>query len=498
MKGYVIIYLFNFLIDLNQKSDEKELYKVINKKTVNILEPQKIVKLKCFNNYNKNEGNNYFLLSSPHKHMALIINVTNNFQLIENIQKIEFYKGLHSSVEFYFSNSYYLLNISKGFTLWYYDENSKLLKNKKIMPNLGQNEDKSNENIYRPIKYIENRKLFIVQIILPINSIEFYTIDTGNKEFSITLIKKITFEKERNIFSFSYNNSCLIRDKYLLIGARRNEKNGSDGGIYIINLDKFQYRYFNILNNLYNIYSLLNIRDNIIICTSEIYLVNNHEDCKYNKNKNKKRKNDSYNLINDNKNNKDKIESIKVKNNKNKKKIKDNNIINNIKDNNFKNNNIIKDNNYEENNISNNDNYLNIYESDFNDNSIIKDISNFNINNYDQTVKYKINNENLINNKNIQLTESNNNKIIKIKKNNFIPSYFRHKLVLFELTENINETININIKDELYAEFLNIDCNKMIFDSFLLCSFNKNNSVIKINENDKIFNLFNIGSPFDE
>ena len=90
LKGYVIIYLFNFLIDLNQKSDEKELYKVINKKTVNILEPQKIVKLKCFNNYNKNEGNNYFLLSSPNKHMALIINVTNNFQLIENIQKIEF------------------------------------------------------------------------------------------------------------------------------------------------------------------------------------------------------------------------------------------------------------------------------------------------------------------------------------------------------------------------------------------------------------------------
>ena len=486
LEGYVIIYSFNFLIDLNQKSDEEKLYKVINKKRLDILEPQKIVKLKCFNINNNNNGNNYFLLSSPHKHMAQIINVKNNFKLIENYQIIDFYKGLYSSVEFYYSNSYYLLNISKGFTLWFYEEKSKFLDKKVIKPKLRQNEDKNDKNIYRLIKYIENKKLFIVQIILPINSIEFYTIDQGNKEFNIILIKKITFEKERNSFSFAYNSSCLIKDKYLLIGAVRNEKNGSDGGIYIINLDKFQCQYLRILNNMYNIYSLLNIRDNIIICISEIYFYNEKKKNKLN-----------YNIINYNEKNEDNISYITAKNNEIKSNIRENNIINNIKDNNYQNINIINDKNYdnhENNSICNNDNYPDIYDYNFNYNntdnsdniSIIKDINNnFNISNDNYTI---------INNKNINC---NKNKLT-IKNNNIPQKIFRRKLILFELIENKNETININIKEELFADFLTIDCNKMIFDSFLLCSYKKTSSMILINKNNNIFNLFNIDSPFDE
>jgi hypothetical protein len=126
--GYVIIYSLNISMDSN--NNPEELLKVIKMKRVSFFHPQKIVKLKSFNSsFNKNEENNYFLLCFPNHDMALIINVTKNFQSIITVQKIKICKGLHYSVEFNYDGYNYLLNIIKNeFFLWYYNEKTKIIK----------------------------------------------------------------------------------------------------------------------------------------------------------------------------------------------------------------------------------------------------------------------------------------------------------------------------------------------------------------------------------
>ena len=546
LEGYVIIYLLNFHMDLNIK----ELYKVINKKCVDIYQPQKIVRLRCFNNNNKNEENNYFLLCSPNKHIALIINVTNNFQLIEKVQKIKFYKGLHSSVEFDYMNSCYLLNVGKEFTLWFYNGKTKILDYKEIIPKYKDNQDIIKDKVYRPINFIESRSLFIVQIISPINSIEFYKIDKGNEQFNIILINKIILEKEKYIFSKSYNNCCIVKDKYLLIGVKRNKNNHINGGIYIFNLDKFQSKFCIISDFSHNIYSLLNIRNNIIICTSEFNYSNNIKKNTINNERNNKKRNinNKINYItikyNNKKYNKENINNKKNNNNKNI-KLKDN-IKNN---NNLTKLNIIND-NYKENitnkNINNIYNNEDIYNSNcniinnFKNINNIKDINNNSNSKIDKNHIINNNNNNLINKKNIRFSKScddNNNYKHKFKqkayrrelillklnenendnlinkknirfskscgdnnnyKHKFKQKAYRRKLILLKLKENENEEIIINNEMELYGDYYTIDCNKVILDSFLLSSFRENNSVIKINEDLNLFNFCILDNPLEE
>jgi hypothetical protein len=163
---------------------------------------------------------------------------------------------------------------------------------------------------FRPLIYIEKKKLFIVENIKYSNeSVEFYTIDENNKEFSLILIKKIMFKEEEfyhNHLSDSYNNCCVIQEKYLLIGAKANFYR--DGGIYIINLDNYNLIKYRGFFRSSGINCLLNISNNIVICSSKKetkkginnIIINNRNNNSNNNIKNKKtrKRNRKYRLRN--------------------------------------------------------------------------------------------------------------------------------------------------------------------------------------------------------
>ena len=191
---------------------------------------------------------------------ALIINVTKNFQSIKTVQTINVCKGIHYSVEFNYNGYYYLLSPFKNkFFLWFGNE-QKALESKEIKPktNIKGKTIITDINIkYRPILFNQSRKLFIVHIYYPIRAIEFYKIESENKEFNLQLIGNITLEEQENSPSSYRYNSCIVNDKYLLIGARRRSITKNNGGIYIINLDNFQYKYKLLFSYCYLINSLL-------------------------------------------------------------------------------------------------------------------------------------------------------------------------------------------------------------------------------------------------
>ena len=457
VQGHVIIYLLNFDIDLKNRYEEKELYKVITIKKLNIYQPQKIVKLECFNN-NNNIENNYFLVSSPIKDTALIINITSNFTFIETVQEINFDKGLITSVEFCYQENYYLLYASKEFTLWYFDKEEQKLDYKKIEPKLLEKYEPiikkyMNQNKYREIIYVENKKLFIVQMFYPQKSIEFYTIDIKSKEFNIMLMEKIILHEVDNNFSNSYNNCCLINDKFLLIGAKKNTKNiDNDGGIYIINIEKYQIIKYYKFSFCEDIITLLKINNNLIVCSSELYLSRE-------KNKN------NIKITGKRKERKRIQNKIKME----KKKILRENISSNKNG---------------ENNINCNNNNINqnmkINKNDFKDNTNEKIKKNINI----------INEDNI---NNIIINDNDKNNPINKNKDKI----YRKELLLFKIEEKENGKISINKINELFGEYYTINCKNIICKSFLICSNRGNNSVIKINENN-LFHYFDIKSPFNE
>ena len=275
LEGYVIIYLFNFLIDLKKKKrkkkrDKNEIYKVIKTKKVDIFQPQTISRLEKAFDYN-NKNNNYFLLYSPMRDTAIIINVTSDYKSISLIQKINFTKGLISSILFNYFDQTFLLNPDKYFSLWYFNKKENIMEYKIIEPKYEKYKKIERDKfVHRPIIYIENRKLFIVQIISPFKCIEFYEIDSENKEFNIKIIGRIILKEEVNNFSNSFNNSCIIKDKFLLIGSREKTKNNKkeEGGIFIINLDNIQLIKYIKITHCNVINSLLTIKDNIFVCTA--------------------------------------------------------------------------------------------------------------------------------------------------------------------------------------------------------------------------------------
>ena len=368
LEGYIIIYMLNFLIE---KNNEKELYKVIKKEKVKIFQPQKIKKLKNIFLNNDSKEHNYFLLCSPLYKKAIIIDITNNFNNIKLVQEISDKIILINCVEFQYSNSNYLLNVDKNFTLWYYSERIKGLEYKIIDPKI------IGEKRFRPIIYLEKRKLFIVENIKSSDkSLEFYTIDDKNIEFSLILIKNIIFQEGKNFrhnnLSDSYNNCCIIKDKYLLIGAKSNFYR--DGGIYIINLDNFKLIKYRKFYRSEEINCIIDIGHNMAVCSS-------------------------------------------------KQEIK-------------------------------------------------KGIHN-------NFISDGINNSN-----NIQIIDEN-----KIH----MPKY---QLILFELKETDNEKIILDIKKTLNGNYFWIDCDKLISDSYIICSVKRNNSLIKVDNEDLTYFLI-IKSPFE-
>ena len=271
--SFVIIYLFLFLIHLKEKKDENDLYQVINYKRIDIVKPQKIKRLKMnFNNLNK-ENNNYFLISSSLSNKAIIINITENFSSIITIQKINVYNGLISSLEFHYKGNNFLLDATKEISLWYFDEKLKILKDKIIEPKYGKYGKLVSDYFYhRPIIYFEDKSMFIILTVNPIKCVEFFIIDKQNKEFNLILIEKITIKDEEFYLSSSFSNFCIIKKKYLLIGSRRKPtKNKKIGGIYIFNLNNFQFiQHFKMPRKCF-INSLINVKENSFLYTTQEY-----------------------------------------------------------------------------------------------------------------------------------------------------------------------------------------------------------------------------------
>ena len=59
-----------------------------------------------------------------------------------------------------------------------------------------------------------------MQVNFPQQYIFFYNINDDKNEFNMIFITKIKINKEDPYFSESPFNSCVIKDKYLLIGTK--------------------------------------------------------------------------------------------------------------------------------------------------------------------------------------------------------------------------------------------------------------------------------------
>jgi len=285
--GYVYILLFN--IAFNAIPNEKSQYILVkNKKLVEIKEPKRIVKINVkSNNIFNNIKNNYFLISSYKENIALITNVkeklNNNledkYEIIVNT-KIEFERGLYSSIEIEYNGLYYLLNYHKNFSLWFYDEKNNKVEHKEMtVIKLKCEEKLKKKYIFGPLIQNKNKNLIISQIIFPIQRIEVYELKDN-----LILNQKgyISLDDKTNYISRENNNYFLYKDKYLLLSsfkskinkynkyANKMEKKIINGGIYIFDIEKFicvsHIKYDDILT----VNCLMGVNDNTLICSSTI------------------------------------------------------------------------------------------------------------------------------------------------------------------------------------------------------------------------------------
>ena len=146
---------------------------------------------------------------------------------------------------------YYLMQSkNNNFNLWYYNYN---YDNNSINNEIGLNyttinttiereelktklTNKNNEFITRQIiSYVISRNLLIVLIFSSEPYLLFYKINQ-DKKLNVILIGEIKPREDQNKFSISHNNSIIIENKFLIIGAESNDSN-KFGGFYAINLD---------------------------------------------------------------------------------------------------------------------------------------------------------------------------------------------------------------------------------------------------------------------
>ena len=351
LKGFVIILYFQFYEIKNKNSinnkvinnindkiyidkdffytnqlDFYNMYTIINSKNLEERSPFKIIRLEqCFEKYNCIKGKkfNIFLVSIPSggnfkEGLAKIIGISDDYKEIEILQTIYDYKGLVNAIEINLNNKYYLLSCTKGFKLWYYNSDTKHIEFSEIIPekknyNEPENVEYKNFRTYKELIFIERRKLLIAQVNFPEQYIYFYNINDDNNSFRIFFLAHIKINKEDPYFSESPFNSCLINDKYLLIGTKidkvenkKNNKNNKNkkkqiekennneikekkiekAGIYIINLDTIfndlskidkaiQINYFDCCKE---IYCLSHIRENMFICSFKLIRPKNFKD----------------------------------------------------------------------------------------------------------------------------------------------------------------------------------------------------------------------------
>ena len=293
--GNVVIYSFNVLNNF-QHVNKNNYYEIINYKNINIIGAQRIIRLEnCYNSLD--ESNYYFLISSVLENKAIIIKITSNYKLIEIIQTIDYNKGLIFCYEFQYKNKFYLLNCSNyGFSLWYYDIKEKKLKYRPLEEKSENNKkniinEEYKQTVNRIINFIEKLNLIVVHIIVPKVSLNLYKLEEINQNLFIVLKDKIIPKDNQNIFSKQFNNCCVIKNKYLIIGARSNKNiiNENNGGFYVINLegDKYNIINYTIIKNSNYVNSFINFKENIFICTNSFTILSEK----------KKRKTTKYELL---------------------------------------------------------------------------------------------------------------------------------------------------------------------------------------------------------
>jgi len=253
-KGFVIILYINFSFTKNRDEKNEKIinninnnkhtmiiddnyiytdkydknYIIINYKNLKVYSPFKIIRLeKCFEKCNYiQDKKNIFLVSIPSQDMAKIIGISDDYENIEILKNITDFKGLVNAIEIKLNKNNYLLSCTLGFKLWYYDSDTEKIEYKKIIPQKKNNNDKDNNKeyqkfeCYKELIFIEKKNLLIVQVNFPQQFIFFYNINDDNNIFNLIFITKIVIKKEDPYFSESPFNSCVFKDKYLLIGTK--------------------------------------------------------------------------------------------------------------------------------------------------------------------------------------------------------------------------------------------------------------------------------------
>ena len=149
------------------------------------------------------------MISSYNEDTALIINVKENKEVnlekkyeIEIIQEIIIERGLYSSIEIDFQENNYLLNYHRNFELFFYDENEKIIKSKKIETEKIQTEDiKGNFFLNGPLIKGKNKNFIITLTIFPRQRIEIYNIENNNKNLFLKQIGIYDFYETDNYIS---------------------------------------------------------------------------------------------------------------------------------------------------------------------------------------------------------------------------------------------------------------------------------------------------------
>jgi len=351
LKGFIIILYFNFFkikdnysIDKDANSinnnilvnndffltnqwDNTNIYTIINSKDLEKKAPFKIKRIeKCFEKYNYIQGKirHTFLVSFPSagnslEGIAKIIRISDDYKEIEILKTIYDYKGLLNAIEINFNNNYYLLSCTIGFTLCYYNSDTKDIVLEEIIPQRKDNKDTENnmnnkiftayKNIttYKELLFIEKRQILIVQVNFPDQYIFFYNINNDSNRINIIFLDQIKINKEDPYFSESPFNSCIINDKYLLIGTKvdkiekknnikkqiKKENNNeikeikiNKAGFYIINLDIIFNNWSNIdkaiqinyLDFCKELYCISHIKENMFICTFKVIQSKNYKE----------------------------------------------------------------------------------------------------------------------------------------------------------------------------------------------------------------------------
>ena len=99
------------------------------------------------------------------------------------------------------------------------------------------------------------------------------------------------------------------------------------------------------------------------------------------------------------------------------------------------------------------------------------------------------NKDNKTDNVNIINQEQNSNNINTQINNEKKQFKSKNQLVLFEIKEEDNGKVFLDIKKTLNGNYLWINCNKLISDSYIVCSKKRNNSIIKVDNEDLTYFL---------